>query len=207
MNIKKLSKQVLLIIVGQLFISLCVSMQIVVNLGLDPLGVFNSGIANIFNTTYGMGTFYANVVAFILIIILDKRYINLATLLSLFVVSGTTGFIVPLLQQLFGSDPSLFVRIILLVSSCFILAFGYVIYVGADRGVAPLDAFAELITDKYSYDYKVVKIVADSTYVILGFLLGGSVGVATIIITILVGPIIGWFKKTISPSITDFVEH
>lgn len=203
---KKTLKQILLITIGQIIISAGVSLMLTANLGLDPLGVFHTGVGNTFGITFAKALFFENVIVIIVLFFLDRKYIDIATLLSMFLVSITTSFYLNLYQMILGTDLSMLVRYICIVVAAAIVAFGYNFYIIPNRGIAPMDVVAEIISEKGKLDFKKVKIATDLAFLVGGYLLGGSVGVATIILAFLVGPFISFFRNILDKPLNDFIE-
>ena len=60
----------------------------------------------------------------------------------------------------------------------------------SDIGVAPNDIVPFIIKDKLNCQYRWVRIAFDATFLIVGFILGGKVGIGTIIAMLAIGPFI-----------------
>ena len=69
-----------------------------------------------------------------------------------------------------------------------------------------MDVVAEIIAEKGKLDFKKVKIATDLAFLVGGYLLGGTVGVATIILAFLVGPFISFFRNILDKPLNDFIE-
>lgn len=72
----------------------------------------------------------------------------------------------------------------------FIIAIGFSILSASNLGVAPNDIIPFIIQDKARIEYRWVRISLDAIFLIGGFLLGGKVGVGTIIAMLSTGPLI-----------------
>ena len=72
-------------------------------------------------------------------------------------------------------------------------AFGMTIVIKSDAGTGPNDLVAVVASDKLHKKFSIVRIIVDVTFVVIGFLLGGSVGIGTIVCACLVGPVAGIF--------------
>ena len=74
-------------------------------------------------------------------------------------------------------------------------------FIVADIGLDPFTGFVMVIQDAVKKEYRYVKIAFDVCCVALGFLLGGKLGVITIITALVAGPLIqflaGIIKKLI----------
>ena len=76
---------------------------------------------------------------------------------------------------------------------CVILAYGMTIVIKSDSGTGPNDLVAVVISDKIKKPFGIVRIIVDICFVVAGFLMGGAVGIGTIICAALVGPVAGIF--------------
>ena len=79
---------------------------------------------------------------------------------------------------------------LIVVLGVFIIAAGISLVSGSDVGVAPNDIVPFIIQDKTKVQYKYIRIALDATFLIVGFLIGGTVGVGTIIAMLAMGPFI-----------------
>jgi hypothetical protein len=85
------------------------------------------------------------------------------------------------------------VRILVLAVGCVILAYGMTIVIKSDAGTGPNDLVAIVISDKLHRKFSIVRIIVDVCFVAVGWLLGGTFGIGTIICAALVGPVAGVF--------------
>lgn len=206
MSKEKIAKQVFLVIIGQMILGAGVGFILFANLGVDAFGVFHSGIAKTFGISFGAAMFFESFVILIAIVFIDRNYINFATVVSLFLVGFTADFVEMTMQNLLPSNLGFILNLSFVFIGCFILAVGLNLYVLADLGVGALDAIAEMITDKTNLEYRVVKVANDLFFLFIGWLLGGSVGVATVITAVALGPIIQFIRKRVFKPIDKWVN-
>jgi uncharacterized membrane protein YczE len=67
------------------------------------------------------------------------------------------------------------------------------IVIKSDAGTGPNDLVAVVISDKSKKKFSIVRIIVDVSFVVIGFVLGGSLGIGTIICAFCVGPVAGHF--------------
>ena len=67
------------------------------------------------------------------------------------------------------------------------------IVIKSDAGTGPNDLVAVVLSDKLHRKFSIVRIITDILFILSGFLLGGAVGIGTIICACLVGPVAGIF--------------
>ena len=169
--------------------------------GTDPFQCFANGIANAVTNVFpiGFGTLYTiiNLLMLILIFILNKHYIGIATFINIF----GTGYMVELSLYLLGKvivAPGIVMRVVLLLVGIVIICFASSLYYTADLGVSTYDAIALILRDKKIAKFQYCRIATDLVCVIIGFLLGAIIGVGTLITAFFMGPLIEFFNEKIA---------
>lgn len=88
------------------------------------------------------------------------------------------------------------VRYILLIPVLIVFITGASCYLTADLGASPYDAVPFIIYDHNNkLSFKVVRMAWDIGFMAVGFILGGAVGIVTIICSVMLGPVISFFQK------------
>ena len=171
--------------------------------GVDPFQCLCNGINRV--VPIGFGTLYMIINAVLLIVdlFLDRHYIGISTFINLFLVGYAAEFSENLLASLFG-DPGIFGRILFLIIGIVVSCIAAAFYYTADLGVSTYDAIPLYIADKKPklfgkvLPFRAIRIVADLICVLIGFLLGFMPGVGTIITALFMGPLISFFRRTLS---------
>ena len=69
----------------------------------------------------------------------------------------------------------------------------------ADLGGSPYDVLPFIISARLPrVPFKVIRIAWDTAFLVLGFAIGGTVGIVTILIAFFLGPAISWFKARLA---------
>lgn len=191
-------KRIVSLIIGQFIMAFGINLIIYLDIGVDPLGVFHTGVATSLKVSFGMALFIENLIALILIFFWDKRYIHVGTILTLFIVSLLSPPITSLYSWLIPSDIPYFFSVTLLLVACFIMGVGLNIYVLSDIGVGAMDAIPEIISERFSIKIGMVKMILDFVYLAFGILLSGAIGFGTIICALALGPCIQVSRKPVS---------
>lgn len=165
--------------------------------GMDPFQVFAHGIWP--DSLIGFGTFYMilNLVMLLFIFILDKTKIGMTTFINIFLL----GYAVEFSSWYFGQlwpNPSLALRIALLVAAVLIMCFGSALYYVADLGVSTYDAIALILTERTKIKFQYLRIASDVLCTGIGYLLGATVGVGTLITAFFMGPLIAFFRDKVA---------
>jgi uncharacterized membrane protein YczE len=97
-----------------------------------------------------------------------------------------------------AADSSLFViRIAALLAGITVICFGTGIYLNTNIGTSPYDATSLIITEKSNKPkwYRFIRIGTDIICVSLGFFMGSVPGIATLVMALLSGPLMAFFRS------------
>ena len=169
-------------------------------LGNDPIGIVYDGIRNAANLSVrqlGLASNIVNAVMVIAVFLLGRHYVNIGT----FIYIIPYGTIVSLGGKLYDSlfqVQTLSVQIAGAATGCLLLYVGVAMFITADIGLDPFTGMVMVIRDKVGKEYRAVKICFDAGCIVLGFLLGGKLGVTTILTALSAGPLIQFFSDKFS---------
>ncbi len=90
---------------------------------------------------------------------------------------------------------SLWVSIPILFCGILIMTSGIVLYMESDLGFAPYDCLAYIGEKYFNKPPYIWRIIADVTFAIFCYILGGPVLIGTVILASSVGPFIDFFRK------------
>lgn len=157
--------------------------------GNDPISVFYDGISKFFNIEFGLASNIANYTLFVVVLIFGRKYINIGTFiytlpLGSFINLGLT------LYKFINIPHSFIGCLISAILGCTMLFVGISVFIAANIGVDPWTGLAMIFRDKTNKEYKVFKVVIDISALIIGWVLGGQVGITTVVAAFLGGPII-----------------
>lgn len=189
-------KKILIFCLGTLIIQFGVSIFIECDLGVDTLTVFIIGIKNLLNISTGQSSILIMTSIFLIIFIFARDHIKLGTFLAMFICGIFLDIINPIISLLqIGSYPFV-VRFILSFLASALIAYGLKVVLKAKMGVSPYDEFSYVLAEKTKFEFKYVRIALDITIIIIGFSLGGPVGIGTIIGALSIGPFIQFFTTS-----------
>lgn len=199
-TIKEMILRVIILLAGLTIAHLGVTLFLLANLGADPFNVLVQGI---FRTVGGMtgwaflthGHIHMAIcfLIILLLLIVDRSYIKIGTILCMICGGPIIDFFTRILQFLFLPERTLWFKLPILALGCVILAFGMTIVIKSDAGTGPNDLVALVISEKSHKQFGIVRIIVDVSFVAVGFLLGGAFGIGTIVCACLVGPAAGLF--------------
>ena len=199
-NIKEKFLGVIILLVGLTIAHLGVTLFLLSNLGADPFNVLVQGIFRLLSNLTGWQILthgYTHVaICFLIILVLllvDRSYVKIGTILCMICGGPIIDFFTRILEALRIGERAFGIKIVVLALGCVILAYGMTIVIKSEAGTGPNDLVAVVLSDKMKKQFGIVRIVVDVTFVAVGFLLGGAVGIGTVVCAFLVGPVAGVF--------------
>ncbi len=174
-------------VIGITMIGIGVAFNYMANLGLGPWGVLHDGISKTINITYGQAGILTSLISLLLWIPLKQKP-GIATIFDAFWIGLTADFIINIIPQ----AQTLIIQILYLFTGITLIGLGTAIYVGGDLGAGPRDGIMvglEKLGLKIGNARTLLEFVAFS----IGFLLGGKVGIASIIIVLSIGRVLQVF--------------
>ena len=198
-----LPRRVLLATVGMLLAGVSLGFFKRAFFGVDPYQCLVNGLANVIPICFGTLYMLVNLLQLVLVYFLDKRYIGISTFINLFLLGYMAQFSEALLAGWFG-DLALPGRILFLAIGIVVSCFAAALYYTADLGVSTYDAIPLHISDCKPklfgrvLPFRVVRILSDLVCTVVGVLLGAPAGIGTVITALFMGPLISFFRRTVS---------
>lgn len=196
------AKSLIVLFVGLTIAHLGVTLFLLPELGTDTFTVFIQGLARKAGVT--VGTMHVIILVLIMVVMLltTKGYIKPGTVVCAFCGGPIIDFFSWLLKGVIYGEAAMPVRIVSVLAGCVVLALGMSVVINSNAGTGPNDLVAIVLSDKISdrtdkVEFRWVRVGCDVFFVALGFILGGTVGVGTLIAVFLTGPLVQfWLPKT-----------
>lgn len=158
-----------------------------VHLGLAPWDVFHQGLSEHINLPIGQTIVITSFFVLLLWIPLSQP-MGVGTLLNAVEIGVSVDVFIRLTPEPHG----LVVRSVLMLLGILITAVGSGFYIGAGLGPGPRDGLMLGLGLK-GYKISRARTFIEVTALILGWMLGGQVGVGTILFAVLIGPLVALF--------------
>lgn len=187
--------RIILVFIGVLIIAFGTSLFVRSGLGTDPFTCLNMGISKSTGISFGTCQFAMNLILFIFPLVFSRKYIGIGTFINAFFV----GYFVDFFNFLYSFLPekSVIESFLLMIFGLFILGYGAALYIEANIGISPYDSLSIIVSKKFKQKYGLMRMIQDVTCVTIGFILGGTVGITTILAAFLLGYIISYYRKKI----------
>ena len=171
--------------------------------GVDPYQCFANGLANVIPIRFGTLYMLINLIQLVIVFFMNKRYIGISTLMNLFLLGYVVEISESILANMFG-DAGLPLRILFLLIGVVVTCLAAALYYSADLGVSTYDAIPLHIASlnpkigSKVLPFKVIRIISDLICTTIGVVLGAKAGLGTVITALFMGPLITFFRRTVS---------
>lgn len=197
----KYVKKTIVLLIGVVILSLGASILITANLGSDAVTVLNQGVSILLNIKIGYAVIINNSILFILMLIFNRKQINIGTIASA-VLMG------PLIDLFLLAMPNnysdlLIINFLFSLLGLLVASIGLSIYIYSKSGLGPFEGVVDLISNKINLKFGYTKIILDFLFFLIGYLLGGTFGVISILSVIVIGPLINLFLRLLN--LTNFI--
>ncbi len=189
--------------VGLVFYSIGIVSTVVANLGLAPWDSFHQGLANVFGITFGQASIAVGLLLLLITFLLEEP-LGVGTALNVVVIGIFIDIIMK--NQLIPYHPSYVYRIGLMFFGMWVISVATWLYIGAGLGAGPRDGLMLTIMRKTKLSVASSRILIEGSVALMGFLLGGGLGLGTVLIFLFMGPILAWWFRVVRFN-AQTVEH
>ncbi|WP_433309333.1 YczE/YyaS/YitT family protein [Micromonospora sp. CA-269861] len=176
------------LLVGLALYGFSLSVLVRAALGVNPWSVLYEGLQHHTSLSFGTITAALGVLALLLWIPLRQRP-TVGTLANIVVVAYSTDLGLQLIPDHLGLPG----RVGLLVGGVLLNGLSVAVYVGARLGPGPRDGLVTGTATRTGRSIGLIRTMIELTVLVSGWLLGGSVGVGTMLYALAVGPITQYF--------------
>lgn len=173
------------IIVLSLGITLTIKGQLI---GVGSWDVLHIGLAQSLGLTIGSWSIIIGLIILAIDGLISKRWPKIGTYLDMFLA----GIFIDIFNYLIPNVNGLLEQLIVFVIGLVLLGFGCGMYMVANLGVGPRDTLMLLLVHRLGWSVNRARTTMEVTVAIAGFILGGPIGVGTVIMAFGLGPIVQW---------------
>jgi uncharacterized membrane protein YczE len=169
------------------------AMMIRADLGLDPWDVLHQGLTHYLPYSFGTVTIIVGALVLLLWIPL-RQWPGLGTVSNVFVIGLSADFGLWLLPA--GLPVS--VRIALLLGGVVLNGLAGAVYLGSHFGAGPRDGLMTGLARRTGASLRLLRTGIELSVLVIGFLLGGTVGVGTVLYALAIGPVVQLFLPKVA---------
>lgn len=176
-------------LLGIVILALGVTLTVKANMiGVGSWDVLHIGLTNTLGLTIGTWSIIVGLIILAIDSMFMKRLPKIGTFLDMFL----TGIFIDIFNFLLPNVDGYFPQLMAFCAGLLLLGFGCGMYIVANLGVGPRDTLMLLVTHKLGWSVGKARTVMEVTVAIVGFLLGGPIGIGTVIMSFGLGPIVQW---------------
>ena len=188
-------RRLLQLYIGLSLYGLSTAMFVCADLGADPWNVFHLGVAKLLTMDIGTVMIITGALVLLFWIPIRQRP-GLGTISNVIVIGLAADAALSLMPTL----ETLPARGALLVLAVIVNALATGMYIGAGFGAGPRDGLMTGIHARTGWSVRSVRTAIEVSVLLIGWLLGGTVGVGTVLYALAIGPLIQiclpWFRHT-----------
>jgi uncharacterized protein len=200
---KKLALQFARLFIGLFLYALGIVMTINANLGLAPWDVFHQGMSKVFGITMGQASITVGVVIVILDAFMGER-LGWGTLLNMIFIGIFMDLL--MLNSIIPVFESTFLSLLMMAMGMFIIGVASYYYIGAGLGSGPRDGLMVALTKKTGKSVRFVRNSIEVAVLGVGYFLGGTVGLGTLITALSIGYFVQFAFKIFKFNVKE-VKH
>lgn len=200
---KETLKGFLRLFIGYFVCATGMVMTINARLGYLPWDVLNHGFSNLTGITIGRASMVIGFIIILIDISLGEN-IGWGTLFNMIFIGIFMDFL--MINKLIPIFENFLPSLIMMLLGVLVLGYGCFIYVSAGFGAGPRDALMVALTKKTGKSVRFVKNSVEVIALVIGYFLGGSVGIGTVILSITGGYAFQFAFKTVNFNVSE-VDH
>jgi len=173
------------LLAGLVVFGVGIAMMAASGLGLGPWEAFHQGIANRTGLTLGTMSILVGIPVLALWWPLGERP-GLGTILNVALIGTATNVALPLLPR--PVEPV--VQLAMTAAGVLLIGVATGLYLAADLGAGPRDGLMTGLHRRYGWSIRRARTAIELTVLAAGFLLGGTVGIGTLLFAFGIGPVV-----------------
>lgn len=179
--------RLLIVCVAMSLIGLAMACMSVSGIGSDSVTVLIDGVAHTAGVSQGTATILVSAVFLVFAFFFNRESIRSATIVAVLVMGPAMDVSLLLFQWIPVDAAPLFVKLLITSFGTVLLGFSIGLYLSAGLGSSPSDSVNLFLQRITHLKYKYCVFIFYAITMLVGWLLGGVVGVGTLIALVLVG--------------------
>lgn len=180
-----MTRRVTQLLVGLVLYGAGCALTVEAGLGVDPWTVLAQGVS--IHTGIGIG-WVTNLLGFLVLLLwipLRQRP-GIGTVLNILLVGTSMQATLAIIPPIDG----VIVQVLVLLAGIALVALASGLYIGAHFGPGPRDGLMTGMHKRLGWPIWVCRATVEVTVLVIGWLLGGTVGIGTVLFAVLIGPLV-----------------
>ncbi len=170
---------------GLIFFGFGEGLLVVSGIGASPWNVLHQGLAINLSLSVGTMAFLVSFLVLLLWFFLDQK-LGMGTVINFIIIA----IMIDVTIFFFDKPETFFSQFLFVIIGILIIGFGTAMYLIANLGAGPRDGLMTGLQKKTKAPIALVRASIEITVVLLGWFLGGTVGVGTLLFAFGIGPVV-----------------
>ncbi|TWE12936.1 YczE/YyaS/YitT family protein [Rudaeicoccus suwonensis] len=184
----RMPRRLVQLFAGLSLYGVAMAMFVRAHLGLDPWDVFHYGIARHLGLDLGTAVILVSIPVLLLWIPL-RQWPGLGTITNAVWIGVATNIALVVIPNAQG----IWTRAAMFAIALMINGFGGALYIGSQLGPGPRDGLMTGLHRRTGLSLRLVRTALELSVLVIGWLLGGIVGIGTIVYAVAIGPLVQLF--------------
>ena len=195
MKQKRFFKDLVVVTLATAMIGVTTCCYVRASLGGDSVAVFLEGLSAALGISLGTASWTLNIVLVTLAFLTARRYIGWTTVYSCILTGSFIDLADILLGPVFSLRGALWYRWAIFLAGLLLLTVACALMIRFCPGMSILDAIVTRLSEKFGFSFRAVRMTIDAGLMISGFLMGGVVGIGSVVAVLGTGPLIQFFVQ------------
>ena len=191
----RMARRTLVMCLGILIMGIGIAIFKISLMGNDPSTALAIAVGDWIHLDFSICVILMNCLYFVVEILFGRRMIGVGTFVNWFLVGPIASFFEKAFLRFFDGPQNFLQQLGFLAVGVLVLSFSCALYQTADVGIAPYDSLSLLLTEKTKIPYFWCRIATDAACVGVAFLLGGLIGLGTLVCALGIGPFVSFFTR------------
>ena len=164
-------------------------------LGGDSVAVFLEGLSTALGISLGTASWSLNIVLVTLAVLMARKHIGWTTVYSCILTGSFIDLADTLLDPVFSLSGAVWFRWGIFLAGLLLLTVSCALMIRFCPGMSILDAIVTRLSEKLRISFRAVRMTIDAGLMVAGLLLGGVVGIGSVVAVLGTGPLIQFFAQ------------
>lgn len=196
-------KRLIKLHLGLFLFAVAIALMVRANIGVAPWDVFHQGISKVTGISFGISSILVGLGILFIALGLRER-IGYGTLSNMVLIGIFIDWLFA--WQLVPQAQSLLTGLGMLLSGMVLTGFASFLYMSAAFGAGPRDSMMVALVKRSGKSVATIRTAIEMAALLLGFLMGGQVGIGTVILALGIGPTIQFVFKMMAFDVKS-IQH
>lgn len=193
--------KLVLSVLGTASMALGISLFLKANIGADSVTVWNSGLSNFLGVSYGTAASIFNISTLAIAFAVSRKEIFIGTFIWVLGLGPLVDLFVSFVNKILPINLGLGVSFLTMIIAVFMLSLGIAMGIAIRFGLNTIDLILFYLSNKIKVKYQWIKIAMDFTLTVFGVIMGGAIGLGTVLGIAMVGFLIVYFIRLLNDTL------